>query len=91
LQQEEQLLGSELGRCTKLAQSQRGQYSPLSLVLTAQLFCAIKDISSPKGDLAFTGNSWTGLDIGQSMEFIFGDANRNQVHKQLKELFKYEC
>ena len=75
--QEEQLLGNGLPRCRKLALNQRGQYSPLSLVFTAQLICGM--IDAPTNDDKFTGESWAGLNIGQAMELIFGDTNRDQA------------
>jgi hypothetical protein len=80
--QESQLLGSNLGQCSKPALTQRGQYSPLSAVFTAQLLCSIIDISAQRPvqiNQPYDGKSWMGFNITQALELVLGDSDRSQV------------
>ncbi len=52
--------------------SQKGQYSPLSLVVTSQLYCTIYDAGATKPDAI-------GLNTTRLMKKIFGDANGDQA------------
>jgi hypothetical protein len=85
--QESDLLGENRGLCSASTYTQRGQYSPLSPILTAQLLCTMLEMSSstdperPGSPTDPYGGklTWKGLNIGQMLELVLGDSDRNQV------------
>jgi hypothetical protein len=86
--QESELLGDSYGRCSASKFTQKGQYSPLSPILTAQLLCTMLEMSSSPAGSENPGSpidpyqgklSWKGLNIGQVLELVLGDTDRNQV------------
>jgi hypothetical protein len=86
--QESALLGDNYGRCSASKYTQKGQYSPLSPILTAQLLCTMLEMSSAPIDSESPGSptdpyegklTWKGLNIGQMLELVLGDTDRNQV------------
>ncbi len=78
------MLGDNLARCSVSNLTQKGQFSPLSPILTAQYLCSmIKQSSESSSPDPFKGDkSWKGLNIGQVLELILGDLNRDQARKK---------
>ena len=77
--QEAELLGDNLARCSAPALTQKGQFSPLSPILTAQVLCKMKEMSTESSSNQFKGENWKGLNIGQTLELMLGDDNQDQV------------
>jgi hypothetical protein len=87
--QEAELLGDNLAKCSASNLTQKGQFSPLSPIFTAQLLCTMVKVSSEDSPSdPFKGDkSWKGLNIGQSLELLLGDVNRDQASCQ-QSLYK---